>query len=88
MRPADLTPIEIADLLDAAYRQDLGLQDGGPDPEKRAALADYLGCHEEARDEAWAAWTDLLENDLEMDVGEAAYWLDVEFVEPCPENQP
>ncbi|SMB91201.1 hypothetical protein [Deinococcus hopiensis] len=84
MRPADLTPVEIADQLHAAYQEDRRLAPAGPDEEERLALADYLGCHEEARAEAWEAWHTVLE--LEgHDVGDAEYWLDVEFVEPCPE---
>jgi len=42
MRPADLSTIEIADLLDTAYRKDRGWTREGPD--------------EEARAEAWEAW--------------------------------
>ena len=43
MRPQDLTPNELGELLHRAYLQDLG-----------------------------------------EDVDEVEYWLDVEFVEPCP----
>ncbi|MFK7601913.1 hypothetical protein ACI3L1_06840 [Deinococcus sp. SM5_A1] len=56
-----------------------------PRDEECIALADYLGCHEEARAAAWAAWTAEL-NPLDWDGAE--YWLDVEFVEPCLEERP
>ncbi|WP_371827253.1 hypothetical protein [Deinococcus sp. QL22] len=45
MHPRDLTPVELADLLDAAYRQDRGLTREGPDLELRMEPADFLGCH-------------------------------------------
>lgn len=85
MRPADLTPAEIADQLACMYAADQGDLDDLPSAEERSALADYLGCHEEARAAAWAAWCMEL-NPAQWD--EAEYWLDVEFVEPCPEHQP
>ncbi|MBB6016827.1 hypothetical protein ACFP9V_19170 [Deinococcus radiopugnans] len=85
MHPASLTAAEIADQLARMYAADHGLSDDVPTPEERTALADYLGCHEEARAEAWAAWAAEL-NPTERDAAE--YWLDVEFVEPCPEGQP
>ena len=67
--------------LYAAYQEDRRLAGDGPDEDERLALADYLGCHEEARAEAWAVWRTVLE--LEgHDLGDAEYWLDVEFVEP------
>lgn len=84
MRPAELTPIEIADLLDAAYRHDQGLADDGPDPETRRALADDLGCHEDARVTALEAWRQVMRDEPgEGEEDAAEYWLDVEFVEPC-----
>ncbi|WP_342744565.1 hypothetical protein [Deinococcus hopiensis] len=52
MRPADLTSVEIADQLHAAYQEDRRLAPAGPDEEERLALADYLGGHKEARAEA------------------------------------
>ncbi|WP_415789978.1 hypothetical protein [Deinococcus saxicola] len=57
MRPAALTPAEIADHLARMYRADHGRSDDIPTPAERTALADSLGCHEEARAAAWAAWT-------------------------------
>lgn len=84
MHPAELSHDQIADLLDAAFRQDQGAADEGPDPAARRALADYLGCHEEARDEAWERWRRRLAEDPGVNLGDAEYWLDVEFVEPCP----
>ena len=59
------------------------LSDDAPATAERAALADYLGCNEEARGAAWAAWSAELNS---TDWDEAEYWLDVEFVEPCPEH--
>ena len=56
MHPRDLTPVEIADLFDAAYRQDRGLTREGLNLEVRLELADYLGCHPNVQAEAWAAW--------------------------------
>ncbi|CAM3837053.1 hypothetical protein [Deinococcus frigens] len=85
MHPAHLTPAEIADQLARLYRAAHGPSDDAPTAAERAALADYLGCHEEARAAAWAAWSVEL-NPADWD--KAEYWLDVEFVEPCPEHQP
>lgn len=82
----DLTPIEIADLLDEAWLADLGNGEAGPDEATRVALADRLGCDEDLRAEAWAAWRDELIADG-CNVDEAEYWLDVEFVQPCPEDR-
>lgn len=87
MNVRDLTPVEIADLLDAAWRADQGQPLDDPDPLTRAALADRLGCDEDLRAEAWAAWRDELLADR-CSVDEAEYWLDVEFVQPCPEDWP
>ncbi|UQN04877.1 hypothetical protein [Deinococcus sp. QL22] len=84
MHPRDLTPVELADLLDAAYRQDRGLTREGPDLELRVELADYLGCHPDVQAEAWMAWQELMADGGDVDEDEAEYWLDVEFVEPCP----
>ena len=39
------------------------------------------------RAEAWAAWRDELIADGRS-LEEAEYWLDVEFVQPCPEDRP
>jgi len=87
MNVRDLTPVEIADLLDAAWLADLAEGVDGPDAQTRAALADRLGCDEDLRAEAWAAWRDELIADRRS-VDEAEYWLDVEFVQPCPEDWP
>ena len=84
MRPEDLTPPEITELLHRAYLQDLGEDVDEAGSDTRQALADYLGCHEEARAAAWDAWGDLLDDHPEIDSDAAEYWLDVEFVEPCP----
>lgn len=85
MHPAALTVAEIADQLARIYAADQSLSDDVPTPEERTALADYLGCHEEIRAEAWAAWVVDL-NPADWDAAE--YWLDVEFIEPCPEGHP
>ena len=85
MQPRDLTPVEMADLLDDAYREDRGLGTAGPDPVTRLELADYLGCHPEVQAEVWAAWRDVLLLEGEIGEDDAEFWLDVEFVEPCPE---
>lgn len=84
MRPADLTPVEIADLLARMYGADHSSQDDAPGQQQRTELADYLGCHEEARTSAWQAWSSEL-NPADWDAAE--YWLDVEFIEPCPERR-
>ncbi|THF68330.1 hypothetical protein E7T06_16835 [Deinococcus sp. Arct2-2] len=85
MHPRDLTPVELADLLDAAHRQDRGLSREGPDLELRGELADFLGCHPDVQAEAWAAWQELMTEGGDIEEDEAEYWLDVEFVEPCPQ---
>ncbi len=59
----------------------------GLDQETRADLADRIGCDEDLRAEAWAAWRDELIADGRS-LEEAEYWLDVEFVQPCPEDRP
>lgn len=84
MRPAHLTSVEIADLLSQMYAADCGNADDTPSLEQRTELADDLGCHEEARASAWQAWAAEL-NPADRDAAE--YWLDVEFVEPCPERR-
>ncbi|SMB85426.1 hypothetical protein SAMN00790413_03399 [Deinococcus hopiensis KR-140] len=56
MHPANLTAVEIADQVHAAYQEDRRLAPAGPDEEERLALADDLGCYEEAGAEAWEAW--------------------------------
>ncbi|WP_221091180.1 hypothetical protein [Deinococcus aquaedulcis] len=86
MHPAALSPVELADLLDLAYRADQGQDVDAPSAETRQALADYLGCHEEARESAWTVWRQALREAGE-DTGDAEYWLDVEFIEPCHEEQ-
>ncbi|MBB5365960.1 hypothetical protein [Deinococcus humi] len=85
IHPADLTPIGIADQLARMYEADHGQSDDMASAEERTVLADYLGCHEEVRAEVWAAWAAGLSP---LDWYAAQYWLDVEFVEPCPEHQP
>lgn len=87
MHPDTLTPIEIADLLDAAYRADRGEDVDAPSQIERTALADYLGCHEDAREAAWAAWQEQL-SDAGEDLSTAEYWLDVDFVQPCLDDRP
>lgn len=66
------------------YEADHGNPDDAPSPKQRTELADDLGCHEEARASAWEAWR------LELnpaDRGAAEDWLDVEFIEPCPQGR-
>lgn len=82
--PADLTPTEIADLLSQMYEADCGNAADAPSQEQRTELADDLGCHEEARASAREAWC-LELNPADGDATE--YWLNVEFVEPCPEGR-
>lgn len=86
MRPADLTSTELADVLHRAYLADLGEDVDGPSLGERATLADYLGCHPAQRNAAWEAWQEDLEG-AGIDPDAAEYWLDVEFTEPCPEDQ-
>ncbi|WP_189065945.1 hypothetical protein [Deinococcus seoulensis] len=83
----DLTPVEIADLLDTAWRADQGEDADGPDVQTRAEIADRLGCDEDLRAEVWAAWRDELIADGRS-VDDAEYWLDVVFVQLCPEDIP
>ena len=84
MHPASLPMGELTDLLDAAFRQDHGEGTPGPSPATRAALADYLGCHQEARDTVWEMWQWRLARSTVADLGRAEYWLDAEVAEPCP----
>ncbi|WP_226342347.1 hypothetical protein [Deinococcus sp. AJ005] len=49
MRPSDLTPTELADLLAHVYAADHGKGDDASNAAERTVLADYLGCHEDAR---------------------------------------
>ncbi|CAM3539753.1 TerB family tellurite resistance protein [Deinococcus saxicola] len=84
MRLTELTSTEIADLLTQMYAADHGHLDDALSQQQRTELADYLGCHEDARARAWEAWA-LELNPANWDATE--YWLDVEFVEPCPEGQ-
>ncbi|CAM3440374.1 TerB family tellurite resistance protein [Deinococcus saxicola] len=84
MRLPDLTLIELADLLARAYTADHGEGDDAPSAAERTALADDLGCHEDVRAAAFAVWCTELD-DVTDD--EAAYWLDVEFIEPCHEER-
>ncbi|WP_221088415.1 hypothetical protein [Deinococcus aquaedulcis] len=86
MRPDALTLVEMADLLDAAYRAQRDDDAQGPIPETRAALADYLGCHPETRAAVWSIWKTQLDAAGE-DAAAAEYWLDAEFTEPCPEQR-
>ncbi|UBV45210.1 hypothetical protein LAJ19_20610 (plasmid) [Deinococcus taeanensis] len=88
MELRDLTPAELADLLDSAYRADRGDGDvDAPGLDVRVALADLLGCHADLRDATWDAWRDELMQ-AEERVDDAEYWLDVEFIQPCPEDRP
>ena len=84
MHLRDLTPVQLADLLDDAYREDRGLGNAGPDPVTRLELADYLGCHPEVQAQVWETWQELLTLEDEVQEEDAAFWLDVEFVKPCP----
>ena len=84
MRLPELTPTELADLLARAYAADHGEPGDALSPAERIALADFLGCHDDARDAAFAVWCTELDGVTE---DEAAYWLDVEFVEPCHEER-
>lgn len=84
MRPADLTPVELAALLAQMDTADHGGQNDAPSPQQRTELADSLGCPEEARASAWEAWAAEL-NPADWDAAE--YWLDVEFTQPCPEGR-
>ena len=70
--------------IPCAYAADHGDSDDLPSAEERTALADQLGCHEEVRAAAWAVWAAEL-NPLDWDA--VQYWLDVEFIEPCPEGR-
>ena len=85
MHPRDLTPVEIADLLDAAYREDRGLGDGGPDTATRLELASYLGGHPEVEAQAWEVWQALIAFEDEVDEDDAQFWLHVDFVELRPQ---
>lgn len=84
-RPAELTPAQHAHLLHESYLEDRGLGTTGPDPVTRQELADYLGCHEAVSAAAWEEWRFLMLLET-VDVFDAAYWYDVEFVEPRPED--
>lgn len=84
MRLPELTPTELADLLARTYAADHGEGDDAPTPQERTALADFLGCHDDARDAAFAVWCLELNGVTEE---EAEYWLDVEFSEPCHEER-
>ncbi|WP_019586589.1 hypothetical protein [Deinococcus apachensis] len=86
MRPTELTPGEIADFLDTAFQHERGGDRIGLTLEQRMVLADYLGCHEEVRAAAWDVWQTRLEASG-TDLGDAEYWLDVEFIEPCPQER-
>lgn len=85
MHPRQLTPVELADLLDAAYRQDRGLDGFGLDLAERVELADFLGCHPDIHSAAWEAWQEIMSEGGDIDESDAQHWLDVEFVEPCPQ---
>ncbi len=84
MHLSELTSTELADLLARAYAADHGEPGDALGAAERTALADYLGCHEEVRVAAFAVWCQELDGVTE---DEAAYWLDVEFIEPCPEGR-
>ncbi|UQN10125.1 hypothetical protein [Deinococcus sp. QL22] len=86
MHPRDLTPAELADLLDDAYREDRGLGTAGLEAKVRLELADHLGCHPELQAQVWEVWQEMLILEGDVEEGDALFWLDVEFVEPCPEQ--
>ncbi len=80
-----MTPLEIVNLLHAAYREDRGGVPPGPARAERVALADYLGGH----DEMWEAIWDLWRTELELSgvaVRDIMQWLEEEFVPPAPED--
>lgn len=85
MNPSDLTAVEIADLLDAAYREDRGLGNDGPDAETRLELARHLGGHPEVEAQAWEVWQALIAFEDEVDEDDAQFWLHVDFVEIRPQ---
>lgn len=85
MNVSELSPPEIADLINTAFLHDRGDSDQNIKDAERTVLADYLGCNEDVRQEVLAAWQELLSEEPEIDLDEAEYWLDVEFVEPCLE---
>lgn len=60
MNPSELSPPEIADLINIAFLHDRGDTDTNISEEERTALADYLGCNEDVRQEVLAAWQELL----------------------------
>lgn len=82
---AALTAAQHAHLLHEAYLEDRRLGDTGPDPITRQELVDYLGCHLERREQAWEEWLVLMQFEV-VDLLDAAFWYDVEFVEPRPED--
>lgn len=86
MRVADLSAAQHAHLLHEAYLEDRGLGETGPDPVTRQELADLLGCHPERREAAWQEWLVLMQFEV-VDLLDAAWWYDVEFVEPRPEDE-
>lgn len=79
MRPADLAPAELVDLLDDAYQESRGGPPSGLAPAEKAALADYLGCYPEQRSAVLHLWQERLAW-AGGDPEDAEYWLDAEFV--------
>jgi hypothetical protein len=77
MHPRDLTPVKLADLLDAAYRHDRGLSSEEVDWNQRGELADFLGGHPDVQAEAWEAWQELMAEGGDVDEDEAEYWLHI-----------
>lgn len=80
-----MNAMQHARLLHEAYLEDRRLGTTGPDPITRQELADLLGCHEELGAQAWREWLVLMQFET-VDAFDAAYWYDVEFVEPRPED--
>jgi hypothetical protein len=80
--PADLTPSQIALLLDEVY----GRAGQGWPPELRPwQLAHDLSCHPKAHAAAWALWATELEL-TGRDLGKPGGWLDSDFSKVAPGN--
>lgn len=78
--PTQLTASETAFLLAELYWR--AGQGWAPDT-RHQVLADFLGCHPEARDAAWDLWRTELEL-MGQDLGEPSGWLDFDFYEAVP----
>ena len=86
MRPTEPTTAEIVALLDTAFVHERGGDGPGLTLAQRTALSDYLGCHQEVSAAVWEDWKTELER-RHVDLGDAEYWLDVELIEPCPQER-